>query len=328
MQKIAILGSGSFGCAIAYAYSNAGYDISLWSYDPKEIADIKTNHENIRCLPGIKIPASIHISSDITEIFDSNVIFIAVPSHAVRTTISLLKSHIKSSTIIVCLSKGLEESSLKLLSQVIQETLPNNQYAILSGPSHAEEIAKNITTALVISSKNIDIAKYIQKNFCTPTIRIYINNDIIGVQIGAALKNIIALAIGICDGMELGDNTKAALMTRGLSEISKLGLAMGAKKDTFSGLSGIGDLIVTCTSLHSRNRRAGFFIGQGIEVKEAIKKVGMIVEGYTCTKCAYNLGLKYHVELPIINEIYDILYNNKDLHIALKNLFTRPYKDE
>lgn len=328
MLNVSILGAGGFGCALASVYNKAGYNIILWSYKQEEADDIKTNHENKHFLPGITIPLSVNITSDINDVFDSDIIFIVVPSFAVKSTLTLLKDNISSSTIIGCLSKGLDQSSYKLFSEISDEILPNNPFVVLSGPSHAEEIAKDITTTLVAASKNLKTAEYIQKTFSTRTIRIYINDDIVGVQISGALKNIIALAIGICDGMNLGDNTKAALMTRGLSEISRLGIALGAKKDTFSGLSGIGDLIVTCTSLHSRNRRAGILIGQGLSATEAIKKVNMTVEGYTCTKIAYNLSQKYNIDVPIINEAYNILYKNKNPQLALKDLLNRPYKSE
>ena len=331
MLKISILGSGSFGCAIAFVYNKYNkfnFDITIWSHSDQEAQEIKINHENKKCLPGVIIDSKINITSDIKNIFDSDIIFIAVPSFAVRSTISLIKNKIKQEAILVCLSKGFETSELKLFSDVIKEILPKNRFVILSGPSHAEEIAKEMTTTLVAASENIEIATYIQDMFSTPFIRIYTNTDIIGVQIGANLKNIIALAIGICDGMKLGDNAKAALMTRGLSEISRLGVAMGANKETFAGLSGLGDLIVTCTSLHSRNKRAGILIGQGVSAKDAISKIGMTVEGYSATQCAYNLSKKYNLELPIINEVYNILYNNKDAKIAFKDLFSRPYKFE
>lgn len=328
MLTISVLGSGSFGCAIASVYNKLDFNVTMWSYSDEEAREIKVNHENKKCLPGISIDSKINITSDIQDVFDSDIIFIAVPSFAVRSTLSLLKDKIRPEVILVCLSKGFEESTLKLFSDVIKEILPINKFVILSGPSHAEEIAKEMTTTLVAASENINIAAYIQKIFSTSFIRIYTNIDIIGVQIGAALKNIIALVIGICDGMKLGDNAKAALMTRGLSEISRLGRAAGARPETFSGLSGLGDLIVTCTSLHSRNKRAGILIGQGLDAKSAIAKIGMTVEGYNCAKCAYDLGLKYNLELPIINEVYNILYKNKDSQKAFEDLFSRPYKFE
>ncbi|MBP0979543.1 MAG: NAD(P)-dependent glycerol-3-phosphate dehydrogenase [Oscillospiraceae bacterium] len=328
MLTISILGSGSFGCAIASVYNKFNFNITLWSHSAEEAQEIKINRENKRCLPGINIDSKINITSNISDVFDSDIIFIVVPSFAVRVTLNLIKNKIKPEAILVCLSKGFEESTLELLSDIIKEILPQNKFVILSGPSHAEEIAKEMTTTLVAASENIDTAIYIQKIFSTSFIRIYTNTDIVGVQIGAALKNIIALAIGICDGMNLGDNAKAALMTRGLSEISRLGVAAGANQKTFSGLSGLGDLIVTCTSLHSRNRRAGILIGRGQNTDSAISKIGMTVEGYSATKCAYNLSQKYNIELPIINEIYNILYKNKDPKKAFENLFSRPYKFE
>lgn len=328
MLKMSVLGSGGFGCAIASIYEKVGYDITLWSYSAEEAQKIKNSHENVHYLPGVFIPETIHITSNIQDIFDSDIICIVVPSFAVKATMNLIQNKISKSSILICLSKGLDETSMKTFSQIMYEMFPDNQQAILSGPSHAEEIANNITTALVVSSNDIKVAKYIQNTLSTQNVRIYINEDIIGVQIGAALKNIIALGIGICDGMKLGDNTKSALMTRGLNEIAKIGVALGAKKETFYGLSGVGDLIVTCTSLHSRNHRAGILIGQGMNVKDAIEKVAMTVEGYTCAKIAHRLCLTHNLELPIIEQMYQILYNNKNPYQALKELLSRPYKFE
>lgn len=328
MLKMSVLGAGGFGCAIASIYEKVGYDITLWSYCTEEAQKIKDNHENTHYLPGVHIPETINITSDIQDVFDSDIICIVVPSFAVKSTLSLIHNKISKSAILICLSKGLDEASMKTFSQIMYEMFPENQQAILSGPSHAEEIAKNITTVLVVSSNDLKVAKYIQNTLSTQNIRIYVNEDIIGVQIGAALKNIIALGIGICDGMKLGDNTKAALMTRGLNEISKIGVALGAKKETFYGLSGVGDLIVTCTSSHSRNHRAGILIGQGMNVKDAIEKVAMTVEGYTCAKIAHELCLAHNLELPIIEQMYQVLYKNKSPHQALKELLSRPYKFE
>lgn len=328
MLKISVLGAGGFGCAMACVYRNLGYSVTLWAYTRDQAKEIQQNQENKHYLPGIKISPEIFITSNISDVLDSDVVLVVVPSFAVKSTISLLKNKISKNSVIVCLSKGIEEQTLKLFSQIIEETLPNSRYAILSGPSHAEEIAKDITTALIVSSPDNSVSKYIQSVLSAPHIRIYVNNDLIGVQVGGALKNIIALATGICDGMNLGDNTKAALMTRGLKEISELGITMGAQKETFSGLSGIGDLIVTCTSLHSRNKKAGTLIGKGLAVKEAIAQVGMTVEGYVCSKCAYNLCKKHNIDLPIINEVYYILYDNKNPKQALKDLLQRPYKYE
>ena len=328
MLKISILGSGSLGCAMAKIYENQGYNITLWSHSQQEADDINAYSENKHYLPNVKIPKTICVTSKINNVFNSDVILITVPSFAVKATIDLIKDDIASKTIIVCLSKGLEKTNLELFSNVIEKALPNNQSAVLLGPSHAEEIAKDIVTAMVVSAKNTNTTQYLQKILTTPTIRVYINNDIVGVQIGAALKNIIALATGICDGMKLGDNTKAALMTRGLNEIATLGIALGAKKETFLGLTGVGDLIVTCTSPHSRNRQAGILIGQGIKTEKAIEQVGSTVEGYTCTKYAHALSLKTNVETPIINEMYNILYKNKNVNQAVTTLLKRPFKQE
>ncbi len=328
MLKISILGAGSFGCAMACVCHSLGHSVTVWSYSADEAHEIQKNQENRKYLPGIEISPQIHITSDIREVFDSHLILIVVPSFAVVSTVKLLQENVSKHCVIVCLSKGLDHTSLSFFSDVIKQFLPQNEYAILCGPSHAEEIARDVTTALIVSSESVSTSKYIQDVLSTQYIRIYVNNDLVGVQIGAALKNIVALAVGICDGMALGDNTKAALMTRGLKEICELGVKMGANKETFCGLSGIGDLIVTCTSLHSRNRRAGILIGGGMKAQEAIKQVGMTVEGYVCAECAHKLCERYSIRLPIMNEVYDILYKDKSPEKALKNLLSRPFKFE
>ena len=329
MSNLSILGSGGFGCSFGIMCYKNGHDVSIWSYSDHEASEINKYRENKQFLPNVKIPDAIKITSDIDEVTSAEVIILSVPSFAVRNVIKLLHGKIEPSQIIVCACKGLEESSLKLFSDVIEEELPNNKCVILSGPSHAEELTKDSTiTAVISSSKDAEASNFIQQTLSNKKFKIYINNDIVGVQIGAAFKNIIALAAGICEGMKLGDNTKAALVTRGLGEIATLGMSLNAKRETFNGLSGIGDLIVTCTSLHSRNMRTGILIGQGLSVKKAIEKTGMVVEGYIATKCAYLLAKNKNLDIPIINQMYEILYNDKKVADAIQDLLSLPNKGE
>lgn len=252
----------------------------------------------------------------------------AIPTHGVRQVAKDVSSYIKKDQLLVNVAKGIENDSLFRISEILKEITPNNKYVVLSGPSHAEEVGLDIPTAIVSASENLRLAEYIQDVFSTSTFRVYASEDVIGVELGGALKNIIALGAGISDGVGYGDNTKAALMTRGINEITKLGVRMGAENQTFSGLSGIGDLIVTCTSMHSRNRRAGILIGQGKSMDEAIKEVGMVVEGILTTKSAYMLANKYNVEMPITSELYDVLYNETDVKEAVITLMGREKKLE
>lgn len=328
MSRISILGSGGFGCSIGIMWNKNGHNVKLWSFSDQEVNEIIVNRENKHYLPGVKIPDDIQVTADIDQTLDADIIVIAVPSFAVRDTVRKLKGKVSSDKIIVSVSKGLEESSLKLLSDVIAEELPNNKIVILSGPSHAEEIVRDIFTAVVVSSKSDDASIYVQELLKSDMFRIYINNDIIGVQLGGAFKNIISLASGISNGLKFGDNTRAAIITRGLYEIAKLGMALGAKYETFTGLSGMGDLIVTCTSMHSRNFRTGLLIGQGKSVQEAIEEIGMTVEGINSTKCAYLISNKYSIDTPIISEMYKLIYENKSIDKTLNDLIKLPYKYE
>lgn len=327
MVKIAILGSGSFGTSLSIIFNEYGNQVVLWSHNTSHIDSMKLEKENKRFLPGIKISNNIKLTSDINLIKDSDIIILAVPSVAIIDIVKFIKPIVDKNSIIVNVSKGLSMEKGELLSDIIQEYL-SNPVVILSGPSHAEELAKGIPTTMVACSKNLSDAIYIQDKLMNKTLRIYVNDDIIGTQVGSALKNIIALACGICDGMGLGDNSRAALMTRGLAEISRLGIAMGAKKETFSGLTGLGDLIVTCTSLHSRNRRAGILIGKGVSVEDAINQIDMVVEGYSCTKDAFFLAKKYNVTMPIVEILYYVLYGNGNLKEVVDKLMDRPKRHE
>lgn len=328
MANIAVLGSGGWGCALSIMADKYGNSVKLWSLFENEINDLKQDREHKKLLPGVKISESIELTNDINCVKNADIIVIAVPSNAVRSTVRLLKGVIGTDAIVLNISKGLEEGSLKRLSEVIEEELSNVRVAVLSGPSHAEEVAHFIPTTCVVASKDDKTAGFVQDTLMNPFFRIYTNDDLVGVELGASLKNVIALAAGICDGMGLGDNTKAALMTRGITEIARLGVALGGKSDTFAGLSGIGDLIVTCTSMHSRNRRAGILIGQGKTSKQAIEEIGMTVEGYKTSAAAYELSCKAGVEMPIITEIYNVLYKDKNPKEAIYDLMTRSKKNE
>lgn len=328
-RNISIVGAGSMGTAMAVLLSKNGNSVSLWSPMQDEIDMLKKNREHLTRLPGVKVPDSVEFTTDIEKaVKNAEVVVLAVPSQTTRQNCRTLSKLITKETIVVTCSKGIEEGTCKLLSEIMQEELPNNNIAVLSGPSHAEEIGRDIPTTVVAASENIDIANYLQDLFMTPNFRVYTNTDVVGVELGGALKNIIALCAGISDGLGYGDNTKAALMTRGIAEISRLGVAMGGCADTFSGLTGVGDLIVTCTSMHSRNRRAGMLIGQGKSADEALKEVNMVVEGVATTKPAYDLATKLGVSMPITTEAYRILFEGKDPKSAVGSLMTRDKKTE
>lgn len=328
MSKINIIGSGGWGTAVASMLAKNGHEVLLWSYMKEESENLKKYHENIPFLPGVKIPDNVSFTWDISECGNADMIVIAVPSHAVRATAKSLSPYVKKDSIILNISKGLEENTYKTLSQVLREELPGCDIAVMSGPSHAEEVSRDIPTANVVAANSEETANKIQDMLMNPTFRIYTNPDITGVELGGSLKNVIALCAGILDGLNLGDNTKAALMTRGIVEIARLGVAMGARAETFYGLSGIGDLIVTCTSMHSRNRRAGILIGQGMSCDEATKKVNMVVEGIKTCKAAKELSDKIGVEMPIINEAYKVLFENMSASETVKHLMNRDKKHE
>lgn len=322
MAKVTILGSGGWGTALAISAYCCGHEVSLWSPFEQEVYSLKQNRENVKLLPNIKIPEDIAITTDISCAANSLITIIACPSVAVRSVANQL-SKIENHGIVVNVAKGFEKQTLKRLSEVIREELPNDKICVLSGPSHAEEVARMIPTSLVASSKSFTAASIVQDVLSNENLRIYTSNDTIGVELGGALKNVIAVCAGISDGLGLGDNTKAALITRGLSEMANLGVCMGADERTFMGLTGIGDLVVTCTSQHSRNNRFGNKVGKGTAVEQALIEVGT-VEGYYATLMAYELGQKYSVELPIINSCYKVLYENYRPDLAVKELMTRP----
>lgn len=327
MAEIIILGSGGFGISLAVMLNKLGHDVTVWSAFEEELETIRHDGEHRAKLPGVKIPKEIKLVSDISCAAGKKIVLLGIPSPFVRDVAKKAAPYIGKDTIIVNTSKGLENQSLKLISEVIEEEIPQAPLVILSGPSHAEEVALGIPTTVVAASENMEAAAYIQEIMSSNVFRIYINNDVVGCELGGALKNIIAVCAGICDGLNYGDNTKAALMTRGLSEIARLGIAMGANYSTFAGLTGIGDLIVTCTSMHSRNRRAGMLIGQGVKPEEAVKLVGT-VEGYNCCQVALALARKMNVSMPITEQLNKVLFEGENVKEALVKLMTRPSKCE
>ena len=327
MAKITILGSGGFGIGLAVMFDRNGHDVTVWSAFENEIEEIRRDGEHKLKLPGVKIPESVKLTADMGCISGCEIVLFGIPSPFIRDVAHKASEYITKDMIVVNTGKGLENGSLKLISEVLAEEIPHAPIVILSGPSHAEEVAIGVPTTIVAASENTQAAAYIQDTLSSNVFRIYINEDVVGCELGGALKNIIALCAGICDGLGYGDNTKAALMTRGINEISRLGVAMGASFSTFAGLTGIGDLIVTCTSMHSRNRRAGILIGQGVAPDEAVKIVGT-VEGYNCCKVAIELARKVGVSMPITEQLNDVLFNKKNVRDALGSLMTRPKKSE
>lgn len=329
MKKVCVLGTGSWGTALALSLAKNNFDVLMWSRRKERAESINKNRENTEYLPGATFPDNLNVTDDLDEaVKDSKIVVLAVPSQAVRGMCVKLKGKLTPDQIIVNVAKGLEKGTGKRLSEVCAEELPDSKYVMLSGPSHAEEVAKDLPTTIVVSSENIEYAQIVQDAFMSPALRVYTNSDLIGVELGGALKNIIAFGAGICDGLGYGDNTKAALMTRGITEISRLGVAMGAKAITFTGLSGIGDLIVTCTSMHSRNRRAGILIGEGYSVEETLEKVKMVVEGITATEVAHDVAQKLGIDMPITNAIYAVVHDGLEPYEGIKRLMTRNKKNE
>lgn len=323
-MKIAILGSGGWGLALACTCARLGHDVTVWSKFKDEIDTIIRTGELRAKLPGVIIPDTVKLTTDISCAGDKDIVLVGIPVKFVREVCNQAKPYVGKDSIMVSSSKGLEEGSLKRMSEVIKEVFPDNTVAVLTGPSHAEELGRGIPTAVVAASEDTDAAKLIQKTFSDNVLRLYVNSDVIGCEIGGAIKNVIALCCGVIEGLGLGDNTRAALMTRGLSEITRLGIAMGGKADTFSGLAGVGDLIATCTSMHSRNFRAGILIGQGVSPQEAVLRVGT-VEGYACAAAALKLAKKYDVNMPITEEINRILFEDKSPKSAIGDLMGRPH---
>lgn len=324
MEKICVLGAGSWGSALALVLAKKGYEVIMWTLNEEQANKINRTKENTDYLPGVLFPNNITLTTDLEKaVLDSKIIVLAVPSQAIRSVSKQIKPFVKDNQILVDVAKGLEKGTGLRLSEVCEQELPNNPYVTLSGPSHAEEVAKDIPTTVVVSSKDLEVAQTVQDVFMSPKFRVYTNPDIVGVELGGALKNIIAFGAGICDGLGYGDNAKAALMTRGIREIGRLGSAMGANASTFAGLSGIGDLIVTCTSMHSRNRRAGILIGQGKSLDETLKEVKMVVEGITATEVAYEVAKELKIDMPITNAIYSVLHNGCSTNEVVIKLMMR-----
>lgn len=323
-QKIGVLGGGSWGTALSILLANKGMDVHIWVRDHKQLSLMTSQRENTKYLPNIELPINLNLNSDIERtIYNKDVILLALPTHSVRETLNNIKPYVQKQQIILNVAKGIENNSLLRISQIVEEILPNNKYAVLSGPSHAEEVGLNMPTTVVAASSEKPVAEYVQDLFFTPNFRVYTNPDVIGVELGGSLKNVIALAAGVSDGLNYGDNTKAALMTRGIFEMAKLGEKMGANPITFSGLTGIGDLIVTCTSMHSRNRRAGILIGTGKSLDQAVKEIGMVVEGIRTTSSTYELAKMHKIDMPITEELYKVLFQGNDVTKAVSHLMVR-----
>ena len=328
MARIGVLGGGTWGIALSVLLSQNGHEVTVWSAVEKEIQMLRDTHEH-KMLPGVKIPEDITFTMDDAEVVKGkSILVMAVASSYTRKVADSISSLVAQNQIIVNVAKGIEESTMMTLTQVIEEEIPQADIAVLSGPSHAEEVGRGLPTSVVVGAKTRETAEYIQNVFMSPVFRVYTSPDVLGIELGSSLKNVVALAAGIADGLGYGDNAKAALITRGITEISRLGTAMGGKAETFSGLTGIGDLIVTCASMHSRNRRAGILIGQGKTYKEAMEEVQQVVEGVYSAKAAMKLAKKYNVQLPIIEQVNKVLFEDKNPAQAVKELMLRDKKSE
>ena len=328
MAKVCILGGGSWGIGLAVMLHKNGHQVTIWSALTKEIEELHAAHEH-KALPGVRLSKDIILTLDDEEaVKGQDVLVMAVASSFTRNTARRLCPLIEEGQIIVNVAKGIEESTLMTLSQIIENEIPQAEVAVLSGPSHAEEVSRGVPTTIVVGAEKKKTAEYLQNIFMNEVFRVYISPDVLGMELGGALKNVVALAAGIADGLGYGDNTKAALITRGIAEIGRLGIAMGGHLETFSGLTGIGDLIVTCASMHSRNRRAGILIGRGFTMEEAMNEVQMVVEGVYSAKAAIGLAKKYEVQLPIIEQVNAILFEGKAADEAVKELMLRDKKIE
>lgn len=324
MKKICVLGAGSWGTALSILLANNGHDVTVWSIDSEEVLMLNDYREQRDKLPGVIVPSTIVFTTNIeTALQGAEIVVCAVPSPFVRSTMKSATAFIKEGTIVVDVAKGIEDNTFKTMTEIIGEECPQARTAILSGPSHAEEVGRGIPTTIVVGSKDKEVAHIIQDVFMSEVFRVYTSPDVIGIELGGSLKNVIALAAGIVDGLGFGDNTKAALMTRGIAEIGRLVIAMGGHMETVAGLSGIGDLIVTCTSKHSRNRNAGFLIGQGKTYQEAMDEVKMVVEGVYSAKAALALSKKYNISMPIVEEVNAVLFDGDDVKDASVRLLMR-----
>ena len=329
MAKIGVLGAGSWGTALSVLLHDNGHQVTIWSIDENEVKMLDEKREHELKLPGVKLAEDMVITGDLeTAVQGKDFLVLAVPSPFTRETARKMKPYVADGQIIVDVAKGIEESTLMTLSHQIEEEIPQADVAVLSGPSHAEEVGRKLPTTCVIGAKTRKTAEYLQSMFISRVFRVYTSPDILGIELGGSLKNVIALAAGIADGLGYGDNTKAALITRGIAEISRLGVKMGGKIESFTGLTGIGDLIVTCASVHSRNRRAGYLIGQGRTVQEAMDEVKMVVEGVYSAKAAAKLAKKYDVSMPIVEEVNKVLFEGKSPAQAVDDLMQRESRSE
>lgn len=329
MAKVSVLGAGSWGTALSLLLCKNGHEVTLWSALEDEVRMLCEKREHESKLPGVRLPEDMKITADLEDsLQDPDVAVLAVPSPFTGSTAHRMAPFVKKGQIIVNVAKGVEEHTLMTLSEIISEEIPQADVCVLSGPSHAEEVGKGLPTTCVVSAEKRETAEYLQGIFMSPVFRVYTTPDILGVELGGALKNVIALAAGTADGLGYGDNTKAALITRGIAEISRLGTKMGARAETFYGLSGIGDLIVTCASVHSRNRKAGYLMGKGYTMQEAMDEVKMVVEGVYSARAAKSLAEKYQVEMPIIEEVNKVLFEDKPAADAVRDLMLRDKKVE
>ncbi len=329
MANVGIIGAGSWGCALSWLLSNNGNQVTVWSIMEDEVSMLRNCHEHKDKLPGVILHDDMEFTTDLeSAVKDKDLLVLAVPSPFTRSTAGKMAPFIKEGQKIVNVAKGIEDVTLMTLSEIIEQEIPKADVAVLSGPSHAEEVGKGIPTTIVVGSKKKDTAEYMQSLFMSDVFRVYTSSDVLGIELGAALKNVVALAAGMADGLGYGDNTKAALITRGIAEIARLGISMGGRIETFYGLTGIGDLIVTCASMHSRNRRAGILIGKGVSMEEAMKEVKMVVEGVYSAKAGYALAQKYQVNVPIIEQVNKILFEGRPAAQAVSELMLRDKKVE
>ena len=327
MSDVLVLGAGGWGIGLALVATRMGHSVTLWSHDPEELEDLRLHNQNKLRLPGVFLPHGVRLTGDLSVAAEADMVIMAVPSFAIRSTARGVAAYLRPDALVVNAGKGLEDGTLDRFSQVLDEELPTARIAVLSGPSHAEEVARRVPTLVTVSAKDLSAARQVQLALSQESFRIYLNEDLIGVELGGALKNVIALCAGIVDGLGMGDNTKAALMTRGLVEIARLGKEMGADERTFAGLSGMGDLMVTCGSMHSRNLRAGILIGRGESVDNTIRQVGT-VEGYFAARAAWQLACRYGVDMPIVEHCYRVCYEGMDPRQAVKQLMERPFRME
>ena len=329
MERVGVIGAGSWGIALAVVLAKNGHQVTVWSIIEDEIAMLKEKHEHVDKLPGVKLPESMEFTTDLEKaVRTSDMLVLAVPSIFTRSTAKSMAPFVKDGQIIVCVAKGIEETTLMTISDIVEQEIPNADVAIMCGPSHAEEVGVGLPTTVVAGARTKATAEKIQDVFMDEVFRVYTSPDVLGMELGGSLKNVIALAAGVADGLGFGDNTKAALITRGIAEISRLAIAMGAKAETLAGLTGIGDLIVTCASKHSRNRKAGMLIGQGYTMEEATKEVKMVVEGIYSAKAARALAQKYEVDMPIIDIVNQVLFENMSAKEAVVELMEREKRSE